>query len=169
MPLAADPDRALVWAHDCVDAGAAAAASSLLTSGAPLPAALPPSASDCNFAFLQDAVASRSIVANISRIPKDAVVHTTPESSAFSPEGAYLAQVSGNAYTGTLQLLVASGQAVVNSNIPGLKEALCVATESPCVSVSIACCLLCLHSLLISLRCGPFHRCNGAPLISFCY
>jgi hypothetical protein len=38
-----------------------------------------------------------------------------------------------------MQLLVfdvASGQAVVNSNIPGLKEALGVAAESPFISVS---------------------------------
>jgi hypothetical protein len=32
---------------------------------------------------------------------------------------------------------VASGQAVVNSNIPGLKEALGVATEAPFISVSL--------------------------------
>jgi hypothetical protein len=141
MPLAADPGRALVWAHDCVDAGAAAVAASLLAIGAPPPAALPASASDCNFAFLHVDIATSSIVANISRIPKAVVVHTTPEKSVFSPDGAHLAQASGSAYTGALQLLVfdvSSGQAVMNSNIPGLKEALGVATESPFVSVSIA-------------------------------
>lgn len=158
-PLADDPGRVLVWAHDCIGAHAAAAA---LSASAPLRAALPVSASDCDFAFLHVDISTSSIVANISRIPKAVIVHTTPEKSVFSPDGSHLAQASGSAYTGAVQLLVfdvASGQAVVNSDIPGLKEALGVAAESPFISVRLGALFCFLH--LISLRSGLFRRLNS--------
>jgi hypothetical protein len=156
MPLAAD--RALVWAHDCISVPAAAAAFAH-SSGAPPRAASPASAADCNFAFLHVDISTSSIVANISRIPKTVIVHTTPEKSAFSSDGLHLAQASGNAYTGAMQLLVfdvASGQAVVNSDIPGLKEALGVAAESPFISVRMLFRAAIPH--LMSPRSGPFQR-----------
>ena len=160
MLLPADQGRALVWAHDCITADAAAAAASLLASTARPGSAMPRAAPDCNFAFLHVDIASASIVSNVSRVPKSVVVHTTPEKSIFSPDGAYLVQASGNAYTGVMQLLVfdvASGQAVTNSNIPGLKEALGVAAEAPFISV---CCVLAAHlqpCLMFSPGLGHFH------------
>ena len=141
MPLPSDQSRALVWAHDCVNADAAAAAASLRLLGSPRQQALHRSAPDCNYAFIHVDIASSSIVANISRVPSSVIVHTTPETSIFTSDGLHLAQASGNAYTGDTQLLVfdvASGQAVVNSNLPGLKEALGVAKDSPFISVSCA-------------------------------
>jgi hypothetical protein len=146
MPLPADKATALVWAHDCLSTAAAAAAR-------------PRAAPDCNFAFLHVDIASSSIVANISRVPPAVVVHTTPEKSVFSADGAFLAQASGNAYTGALQLLVfdvATGEALVNSAIPGLKQALGVADESPFISVRRAPLLRPdLASCVMCCRCGP--------------
>ncbi len=129
-----DQATALVWAHDCISTDAAAAAAAAARSRS----AAPRTAPDCNFAFLHVDIASSSIVANISRVPPAVVLHTTPEKSVFTADGAFLAQASGNAYTGALQLLVldvATGQALVNSAIPGLKQALGVADESPFISV----------------------------------
>jgi hypothetical protein len=137
MPLIGDPGRALVWAHLCFSAAAAGAAASLL-SGARGHAAPPATAPDCEFAFIHVDIATSSIAANISRIPSSVVVHTTPEKSRFSSDGVHLAQASGSAYTGAIQLLVfdvASGNAVVNTDVPGLKQALGVAAEAPFISV----------------------------------
>ena len=84
-------------------------------------------------------IASSSIVANISRVPPSVVVRTTPQNSIFSSDGLHLAQASGNAYTGVLQVLVfdvATGHAVLDTDVPGLKEVLGVAKDSPFISVS---------------------------------
>ena len=138
MPLPSDQTRALVWAHDCISADAAAAAAPPRLRS-PLPPPPPPAAADCNYAFIHVDIASSSIVANISRIPPSTIVHTTPTTSAFSPDGLHLAQASGSAYTGALQLLlfdVASGRPLLNTDVPGLKQALGVAQDSPFISVS---------------------------------
>lgn len=139
MLLPSDPNRALVWAHDCISAHAAAAAASSRAPGAPRVQAPRHAAADCNYAFMHVDIASSSIVANISRVPPSVVVRTTPENSIFSSDGLHLAQASGNAYTGVLQVLVfdvATGHAVLDTDVPGLKESLGVAKDSPFISVS---------------------------------
>lgn len=140
MQLPTDPNRALVWAHDCIGAHSAAAAASSLAPGAPRGQAPRLAAADCNYAFIHVDIASSSIVANISRVSPSVVVHTTPENSIFSSDGLHLAQASGSAYTGVLQVLVfdvATGHAVVDTDVPGLKEVLGVAKDSPFISVSV--------------------------------
>lgn len=74
----------------------------------------------------------------IACIPKGVTVDTDPWTGSFSPDGTMYATSSGNSETGVVQLLVfdvQSGKLLLQTSLPGVKQALHVSPDAPFVNV----------------------------------
>lgn len=74
----------------------------------------------------------------VACVAKDVVIDTDPTVGAFSPDGTLFATGSGNSETGVVQLVVldpTTGEAVLNSSLPGLKKSLGVSNVAPFINV----------------------------------